>query len=90
MHTIEHIAMKTLVQQLWCIHGGLITSLKSAPRGDHTLIGLVGPGPASFPSYKADLGGWGCSSAEGPEPDRVPCTLPFYYTILYTVSTLTD
>ena len=40
----------------WCIRGGLITSLKSAPRGDHTLIGLVGPGPATFPSYTADLG----------------------------------
>ena len=40
----------------WCIRGGLITSLKSAPRGDHTLIGLVGPGPATFPSYGADLG----------------------------------
>ena len=35
-----------------------------------------------FPVYKAYLGGWGC---RGPQPDRAPCALPFYYTALNSV-----
>ena len=43
----------------------LISSLKSESRGYRTMIGLVGPGPASFPQDGADLGGWDCRGPSG-------------------------
>ena len=56
-----------------------LAPMKSAPKGEHTLIGQAKSGPASFPSYKADLGS---RSRQAPGPGALYVTLLLYHTIL--------
>ena len=71
VHIIVHITM-----ELWCIRGGLIISLKGLT------LWLDWWDPALRVSRHTRLIS-ATEVAEGPQPYRVPRTLPFYYTILY-------